>query len=57
MLPASPIPPIANGWIKYHEPCGEGWGTSYETNISAFKDLVFKVTTQETIDLASQSQY
>ena len=53
MLLASPIPPIVNGWIKYHEPCAEGWATPYETNISAFKDLVFEVTTQETIDLAS----
>ncbi|XP_024039451.1 uncharacterized protein LOC112098079 [Citrus clementina] len=54
MLPASPIPPIANSWIKYHEPCAEGWATPYKTNILAFKDLVFEVTTQETIDLASQ---
>ncbi|KAH9750386.1 protein FAR1-RELATED SEQUENCE [Citrus sinensis] len=54
MLPASPIPPIANSWIKYHEPCAEGWATPYKTNIIAFKDLVFEVTTQETIDLASQ---
>ena len=54
MLPASPIPPIANGWIKYHEPCAEGWATPYKTNISAFKDLVFEVTTQEIIDIASQ---
>ena len=57
MLPALPIPSIANGWIKYHEPCTEGWATLYETNISAFKDLVFEITTQKTIDLASQSQY
>ena len=43
MLLASPIPPIANGWIKYYEPCG--LATPYETSISAFKDLVFEVTT------------
>ena len=54
MLPASLIPLIPNGWMKYHKLCAEGRATPYETNISAFKDLVFEVTTPEIIDLASQ---